>query len=158
MPEPIILDGLRGSRGARADAARVAPKPEKQLPAGDGICYLSKYERYRHQVTSPVEQLSPDGRIHRERPIVVQFEAGMFRNNEKDLKKRKKIDEVLQESPDFGLNRLFWFQSDDAEKSRQDLAKQAAYAIQHDPALQAEIEKQVALRMGKSEDLPQASA
>jgi len=159
MPEaPTILDGMRGTRSARADAARNVPKPEKVLPPGEGICYLSKYERYRCQITSPTQTLSTDGRIHREVPVVVQFEAGMFRNNEKDPKKRKEIDRILQESPNFGLGRMFWLASDDAEDRRQRTAKQAAYLIQHDPALQAEIEKQVTLRLGKSEDLPSASA
>jgi hypothetical protein len=115
---------------------------------------MSRYERYRHQVTSPREQLSTDGRIHRDPAIVAQFEAGMYRNNHRDKKTRELIDRTLQESSYFGINKLFWLQADDEKARRSKVAEEAAYAIEHDPALKAEIDRRVALALGKSEDLP----
>lgn len=155
MPQaPVVLDGLRGQRPAREEAAKRAPKAAEVLPPGDGLVYRSKYEQYRHQITSPVKQLTTDGVFHQEPALVAQFIGGMFRNSHKDPKKRKLIDERLQESPYFGLNGLFWLQSQQDERDRMKLAEQTARAIATDPMLEAEIERRVALRLGKSEDLP----
>ena len=155
---PVVLDGLRGQRPAREAAAKLAAKPAPTTPAGDGTLYISKYARYRHQITSPVKQLTTDGVFHQEPALVAQFEGGMYRNNHKDPKKRKLIDERMRESTYFGLNGLFWLASDQAEVERVKAAKEAAAFIARDPEMQAEIERQVALRLGKSEDLPAASA
>lgn len=160
MPEdPIVLDGLRGQRPAREAAAKLAPRPTRVEPPGDGTLYISKYASYRHQITSPVQQLTTDGTLHREPALVAQFHNHMYRNNHKDKKTRAFIDKRMQEdSPYFGMGNLFWLASEQMVAERAKAAKEAALLISRDPELQAEIERQVALRLGKSEDLPAASA
>lgn len=159
MPSPIVLDGMRAQRGARDAAVKAAVKPTIQPPPGDGVCYFSRIERYRVQITTPPEITDPvTGRKKSDIPVAVQFEAHYFRNNNPNKQMRKVIDEALQSNAQFGWGKHFWLEEEDRQRRRESHVSTAVRAIEADPEVMAEIEKRVALRMGKSEDLPSAQA
>ena len=161
MPKPAeILEGARGPRQARDQYIKSLPPREEEAPAGEGVCYYSKYEKYRHQITSPHSITDPyTGRTQRDTPMVAQFEGHFFRNDNPDPEKRKLIDQALQSDRKyFGLNKVFWLHDEMVVKNREKYVKGAMEQIKADPLVLEEIERQVKLRMGNSPDLPTPGA
>lgn len=122
MPQPEVLPGLRAPRTVRieamhaaAEAAQVAPSPAAGT-AGISV-YVSKYRRYRVQVTAPQSYVGPDGRKHSGgKRLEAQFDEGVFRNDHRDPAVRALFDEALQANPYFGVfgsgSAHFWLASD----------------------------------------------
>ena len=163
MPKAAeILEGARGPRQAREQYIKSLPPREEEAPPGEGTCYYSKYEKYRHQITSPHSITDPyTGRTTRDTPMVAQFDAHFFRNDNPDLQKRKAIDDALQgDRKHFGLNKVFWLHDDAVKANRDKYVKGALEQIKTDPLILEEIEKQVQarLKMGTRDDLPTPEA
>lgn len=141
---------------------KTLPPVEEQAPAGEGTCYYSKYEKYRHQITSPHNITDPyTGRTTRDTPMVAQFDAHFFRNDNPDPQKRKAIDDALQgDRKHFGLGKVFWLHDEMVTANRNKYVKSALEQIKQDPQILAEIERQVQerLRIGTNEDLPSPGA
>lgn len=107
--QPEVLDGFRGPRTDRMDKMREATDKAEtepaQLPAvkKQGTTYVSQFRRYRVQVTAPMDRIDPaTGLREIGRPIVAQFEDGVYVNDHKDPKIKKLIDDQLQGNPFFG--------------------------------------------------------
>lgn len=129
MPNPQVLDGMRAPRSVRlpemqanaaaSEAERAAPSVPL-APAGITV-YVSKYRRYRVQVTAPQSYVGPDGRKNSGgKMIVAQFEDGVFRNDDHDPKVRALIDETLQANKYFGAfgsRADFWLATDQRERT-----------------------------------------
>lgn len=109
MP-PEVLSGLRAPRTVRvedmravAESAQAIPSP---APSGDPsvTVYVSKYRRYRVQVTAPQSYVGPDGRKHSGgKRMEAQFDEGVFRNDNRDPEVRRIFNESLQTNPYFGI-------------------------------------------------------
>lgn len=118
---PDVLDGMRAPRAVRIEdmAQRAAAgEPLPQPVAQDGVTvYVSKYKRYRVQITAPLHTVNPlTGQpIPGGREIAAQFEEGVYRNNDSDPEYRELIDRTLQRNKffgRFGSNSDFWLASD----------------------------------------------
>lgn len=118
---PDVLDGLRAPRAVRLEsmAARAAagePLPQPLEQPGVTV-YVSKFRRYRVQITSPLHTVNPmTGQpIPGGRELVAQFDEGVFRNTEADPEARALIDQTLQRNKyfgKFGSNADFWLASE----------------------------------------------
>lgn len=119
---PEVLAGTRGPRTERIDSMRAASEAAETEPVQvgpqrrNGTVYVSKFRRYRVQVTAPADVVDPlTGRKTRGVPVKAQFEDGVYVNDTKDLELRAKIDTYLQENPYFGKYGSaaeFWLASD----------------------------------------------
>jgi hypothetical protein len=138
--------------------ASAAAQPEHPVVpvAADGVTvYVSKYRRYRVQITAPRTYTDPMGvRTSGGKMLVAMFDDGVYRNNERDPKTRKLIDELLQANPyfgKFGSNADFWLAS---EQQAQLEGAQVQSALNTLKALPREtVEQFVAeLRQGDADD------
>jgi hypothetical protein len=158
---PEVLDGLRAPRTVRLEEARArqtdSPEQVQATPvAGDGTVYVSKYRRYRVQVTAPSDIVDPyTGRKQSGgKSIVAEFDENVYRNNTKDKSLRRMIDEALQANPyfgKFGQTADFWLLSDqNAQVEKRKLA-QATATLKAMPkeVLDAYIES---IKQGTAED------
>lgn len=105
---PDVLDGMRAPRAVRLEsmaqrAATGEPLPEPIMPVGVTV-YVSKYSRYRVQITAPLVTVNPiTGQpLANGREIAAQFEEGVYRNTESDPEYRELIDRTLQRNKFFG--------------------------------------------------------
>jgi len=160
--EPEILDGIRGPRADRIEAMRQAAERESepaQVPVRaaqrDGTVYISKFRRYRVQVTSPADIIDPlTGRKTRGVPVCAKFDEGVWVNDAKDLKLRAQIDEFLQQNPYFGrygTNAEFWLASEQEAAIKSAKLRQARDTLRSLPpeAVAAFMQE---IRQGKDED------
>jgi hypothetical protein len=102
----------------RAAAERAETEPVQVGPRRfkDGTVYISKFPRYRVQITSPADIIDPlTGRKTRAVPLAAKFEDGIWVNDAKDAKARADIDEFLQGNQYFGkpgTGAEFWLLSE----------------------------------------------
>lgn len=128
MPSPEILSGLRQPRAVRmeeqmAAVGAVAPSTPEAPTALAGVnVYVSKYRRYRVQITSPQTVIGPDGRKQTGgKMLVAQFDEGVYRNTHPDPATRALIDETLQSNKyfgKFGSTAEFWLASEQNERTK----------------------------------------
>lgn len=160
MPAPQILDGMRAPRSVRLEDIRKAtPEQAGEYPvavAPPGVTvYISKYRRYRVQVTAPASYVGPDGRKQSGgKRYEAQFDEGVFRNDHHDPAVRKLFDEALQANKYFGAfgsNADFWLASDQQAKTE---AKRVKSALDTLRALPPETVKEYVaqLQHGAAED------
>lgn len=131
MPTPDVLDGMRAPRSVRLEAiqARAAQPEVPNVVSAPGVTtYVSRYKRYRVQITAPQSGFNPvTGQpIPMGRELVAQFEEFVFRNTERDPEARELIDRTLQSNPYFGkfnggVNIHYWLA--DEQKAAQEAAK-----------------------------------
>jgi len=124
MPSPDMLDGLRAPRAVRLEEMQAKAALAGQPIAVDGFgatstVYVSKYKRYRVQITAPMTSVNPmTGQpIPMGRELVAQFEDHVYRNNDAALTpdERALIDKTLQGNRYFGqfnTNAHFWLASE----------------------------------------------
>jgi len=159
MPNPTVLSGMRQPRSVRLEEIRsVQPDNTVALPAAvapGATTYVSKYRRYRVQVTVPQSYIGPDGRKNTGgKMIEAQFDEGVYRNDDRDPDVRKLVDETLQSNKYFGAfgsMAHFWLASD--QQARTD-ARRIQAAMDTLKALPKDaVEQYVAeLRQGEDED------
>lgn len=158
MPSPQILDGMRQPRSVRLEEIKGAqPEATPAVPvAAPGIrVYVSRYRRYRVQITAPQSYIGPDGRKNTGgKMIVAQFEDGVFRNDAHDPAVRALIDEGLQSNKyfgAFGTTAHYWLADD--QKARTE-ARQLQAALDTLKSLPRDVVEQhmAALRQGEAED------
>lgn len=159
--DPEVLAGTRGPRSDRIDAMRQAADRAETEPVQvgprrkEGTVYISKFRRYRVQVTSPADVVDPlTGRRTRGVPVKAQFEEGVYINDAKDLAKRAEIDNFLQENPYFGKygsGAEFWLASDQEVTVKEAKLKSARDVLKSLPP-EAVAAFMAELRQGKSED------
>ena len=127
MPsQPTVLDGMRAPRSVRLEDIRntqpdaAGDYPVAVAPAGVTV-YVSKYRRYRVQITAPQSYIGPDGRKNTGgKRIEAQFDEGVYRNDAHDPKVRALIDEELQKNKYFGAFGTmcdYWLASDQQAKT-----------------------------------------
>jgi hypothetical protein len=137
MHAPDMLDGMRAPRSVRlediqtrAHAGNPLPEPEERAGV---TTYVSKWRRYRIQITAPTAFTNPVTGQHSVagREIAAEFDEHVYRNREKDPDIRKLIDDTLQRNPYFGTfgkhqgdNVHFWLAED--QKAATQAAKIAA--------------------------------
>lgn len=137
---PEVLTGARGPRDERlaleqaAIAKRLPGLPS--IPEGQ-VWFKSKYYRLRVQLTAPEDVRLPDGRLKRGVGLVVQFNEGFAKLNEK--KDAERI-QLLRERENFGID--FWdFQTEiDAMVKEQ---QENAVTVLRDPRSREAIVKQL---------------
>lgn len=167
--QPVILDGLRGPRGARNDYAAANALPQYDVPIGEGTTYFcEKYSRLRIQITSPGEITDPyTGRTQRDKPLVAQFENHFYVNKGSKLLKLKYgdetltaaqlIDRVLQEHGEFAKpsenkRGLFCLWSENREVEKQKRMDQAIAQAEANPEILDELLKRRAAKITQGED------
>lgn len=157
MPQPTMLDGMRAPRSVRLEEIRGAQEAETSVPAAaPGISvYVSRYRRYRVQITAPQSYIGPDGRKNSGgKRLEAQFEDGVFRNDAHDPKVRALIDESLQANKyfgAFGTMAHFWLAND--QKARTEARKLQA-ALDTLKSLPRDVVEQhmAELRQGDADD------
>lgn len=120
--DPEVLAGTRGPRSERIESMREVEERALTEPAQvglrhkNGTVYISKFRRYRVQITAPADVVDPaTGRKIVGRPVTAKFEEGVWTNDVKNLAERERIDSYLQENPYFGKygsGAEFWLASD----------------------------------------------
>lgn len=110
MKQPEVISGMRPPRADRLEKIRqdtVIAQGVPDVPARDDAAetvYVSNVRRYRVQVACQPDVVDPlTGRRQAGRNIAAQFEDGVYRNRERDPKRRTLIDAALQSNPEFGL-------------------------------------------------------
>jgi hypothetical protein len=168
---PEVLTGMRAPRTVRLEEARAreaAATPESTQvtlpPSAPGtVVYVSKFRRYRVQITAPTSYIDPTTgrRVSGGKRLEAQFEDGVYRNTSKDPAIRKLIDEALQSNPHFGAFGSiadYWLASDQESKMQ---AARVASALDTLKTLPKETVEQyvAALKQGTAEDheLPPAA-
>lgn len=157
---PEVVSGLRQPRTVRMEELATRVPEAAQVPpvatADPSITvYVSKYRRYRVQVTAPSPALDPaTGQRQSRKQIVAQFEDGVYRNAHRDPDVRKLIDTALQTNPYFGAfgsTAHYWLASD--QTARMEKARIAS-ALDTLKSLPPEVVEahMAALRLGKAED------
>jgi hypothetical protein len=109
-PRSVRLEDIR----QQADPTGVPTAP---ILAAPGVTvYVSKYRRYRVQITSPQSYVGPDGRKNTGgKRYEAQFDEGIFRNDHHDPAVRALFDEELKKNKyfgTFGSNADYWLASD----------------------------------------------
>jgi len=158
---PEVLPGLRAPRATRLDDMQAAAELAKAPPAvpvdhAAGNVYVSKYRRYRVQITAPQPYSDPlTGHKQARRSIVAQFDEGVYRtSSEKDPETRAIIDQTLQSNPyfgPFGSAAHFWLASDQQARTE---AARIASALNTLKTLPKDAVDQfvAALKPGKADD------
>lgn len=166
MSQPEVLDGMRAPRTVRLEEARArqAANPEPTQEVANRIVasidptvtvYMSKYRRYRVQITAPRGVINSLGQKEfGDAPLVAEFDEHIYRNNGRDLSVRKMIDQALQANPyfgKFGSNSEFWLLSEQKVAIEKKKLEQAAETLK---ALPREVVEQFVanLRQGDAED------
>ncbi len=162
MPAPDILPGLRAPRSVRMEEMRQSTERAHATPTPASstafTTYVSKYRKYRVQVTSPQAYIDPaSGRkVTGGKMLVAEFDEGVFRNNKREHTpvERKLIDESLQANPyfgTFGSSAHFWLASEQNAKMEAARVKSALETLKSLPREQ--VEQFVAdLKQGNAED------
>jgi hypothetical protein len=127
---PDVLDGMRAPRSVRLEDihARAAAGNGPAVPVDvDGVTtYVSRYKRYRVQITAPTSGINPiTGQpFTTGRELVAQFEEHVFRNTERDPEARALIDRTLQSNPYFGkFNTMAHFWLSNEQRAATEAAK-----------------------------------
>ena len=156
---PDVLDGMRAPRSVRLEQIK-ANAEDNSLPEArvgtDHTVYVSKYRRYRVQVSAPQTFIDPaTGRKNSAgKMIAAIFDEGIYRNKERDPKIREQIDEALQSNPyfgKFGSTAHFWLASEQnavMERSRRQAAMDTLKSMPREAVEQFVAE----LRQGEAED------
>lgn len=108
--QPEVLTGLRAPQAVRLEEAQqraaTAPAGDFLMPAAAAgfTVYMSKFKRYRVQITAPHSYTDPaTGQVRAAgREFAAQFEDGVFINDERDPEFRALIDKTLQSNRYFG--------------------------------------------------------
>jgi hypothetical protein len=164
--DPDVLAGTRGPRTDRIEDMRQAAERAETEPVQvgprrkQGTVYVSKFRRYRVQVTAPADVVDPlTGRKTRGIPVVAKFDEGVYVNDTKDLTQRAAIDTFLQENPYFGKygsGAEFWLADDQESSIKAAKLKSARETLKSLPR-EAVAAFMAELQQGKDEDhtLPQ---
>lgn len=165
MPVPEIVKGTREPRSVRLEKIREASAvaegsratPALPPPSPVGTVYVSLYRRYRVQVTAPRTFSDPatGQKTLAGKRIEAQFEECVYRNDARDPKVRKLIDESLQSNPRFGpfgaATSDFWLAEDQRAKMEDARVASAMNTLRSLPKEMVE-EFVSALKRGDAED------
>jgi hypothetical protein len=132
LTNPEVIAGARGPREERDALARSQAAERTQvrtaIPEGE-VWYQGLYSKLRIQLTAPIADRLPDGRVRQDKALVAQFD-NYFLRLKLSHKKDKALYDLLEEHP--SKDKLFWNFSKVIEKRDQD-ARDKAVAVLQDP-------------------------
>lgn len=127
--QPEVVTGARGPydvRKAQAAAARASEPTQGPRIPEDEVWFQGSYARLRIQLTAPIPDRLPDGRVVRLPALVGQFEGAMLRLKKSKEEDAKKI-ELLRAHPQYGT--LFWDFQDVLDQQDEDARTQVTTTL-----------------------------